>query len=285
LIFGVDTSGVAGVGTANWLAAKAAVPLGFAILRSNYGETTDSVFAQNWPLLKAAGLVRGAFLFLRFPRNGVAAPEPAAQARAMIATVADLSPDDFPPCVDIEFPAGGRGETGLTASECLDSLRVCCAVLKEHYNVTPLIYTSARVWKEDLDNLPARDLAESPLWLARYPFAAGKAVYDPAAFAVGRLDPPVPLPWGDAWWIHQYQGDAVELPGFEVGKVDMNRFNGLSAGSTGDRAKWVQSRLGLAPTGLIDATTEAAIRAFQAQNGLNADGVVGPRTFARLCWR
>ena len=49
--------------------------------------------------------------------------------------------------------------------------RAACAThgrrCRDYYGVAPIIYTSARVWQEDLANLPAPDLAESPLWLKR----------------------------------------------------------------------------------------------------------------------
>ena len=109
---------------------------------------------------------------------------------------------------------------------------------------------------------------------------------DPKAFAPGGryFPPPVPRPWGDStnWWIHQYQGDARGLPGFR--QVDMNRFNTTVKGATGDRIKWMQRRLGIAESGTFDTGTETAVRAFQRRNGLSADAVIDPRTFAFLCW-
>ena len=67
-----------------------------------------------------------------------------------------------------------------------------------------------------------------------------------ASLPTAGATPPVPPPWGDAtnWWIHQYQGDAVRLPGFPTGNVDMNRFNTMTRGATGDRVRWVQRRSG-----------------------------------------
>jgi lysozyme len=283
VIFGIDTASVAGNKNPDWTRAKALGPISFALVRSNFGSTPDRAFARDWPLLKAAGLVRGAYLFLRFPRQGSIPPPPEAQAAAAIATIGDLEDGDLPPAVDVEFPGKGRSETGLSVQECLDGVRTVCAALAARYGVPPLIYTSARVWRDDLGNAPADDLTDSPLWLARYFFKGGPAARDAAAFASGKLDPPVPPPWGDAgnWWIHQYQGNATKLPGF-TGKVDMNRFNVAFKGARGARVGWVQRRLGIAETGRFDAATEVAVRGFQKDNDLVADGVIGPRTFAYL---
>ena len=156
---------------------------------------------------------------------------------------------------------------------------------QDYYGVAPIIYTSACVWQEVLGNLPAPDLAESPLWLKdSYIYALRRpARYDPQIFADGRRDPRVPAHWGDAanWWIHQYQGDALELPGFRH-TVDLNRFNIMVRGAAGDRVRWVQHRLGIPQTGAFDAATVRALRAFQNSKGIDPDGVINPPTFAYL---
>src|SRR5881392_3209687 len=100
MIFGIDTASVADNRNPNWVEAKADGPISFAIIRSNFGTAPDTTFARDWPSIKAAGLVRGPYLFLRFPRNGKPAPAPDAQARAMIATVGDLEEGDLPPSLD-----------------------------------------------------------------------------------------------------------------------------------------------------------------------------------------
>jgi len=168
----------------------------------------------------------------------------------------------------------------------MKGVREAWTVLKDHYGVAPIIYTSARVWREDLGNAPAPDLVESALWLTPYPFKPGPAVFDLARIAQRRRDPRVPTPWGDAsnGWIHQYQGDAVRLPGFPTGDLDMNFFNTTVAGATGDRVKWIQRRLGMPQTGTFDAAMEAALCAFQSKKGLQPTGIVDPQTFAFLCW-
>jgi peptidoglycan hydrolase-like protein with peptidoglycan-binding domain len=285
IVLGLDTASVAENKNPNWLKAKTDAAISFAIIRSNWGTWQDSVFKRDWPLIKNAGIVRGAYLFLRFPhpKYNMQAPDPVSQAKKLITVVGQLDKSDLPPTLDVEFP-GGRAITGLTAQQCLERVRTAWKVLKDYYGVAPIIYTSARVWKEDLNNLPAPDLAQSPLWLARYPFSKGPAVYDSR---VSRLNsPPVPPPWGDStnWWIHQYQGDALRLPGFPTGNVDLNRFNTMVKGASGDQVKWVQRRLGIPRTGLFDAAMESILRAFQNRNGIIVNGTVDVQTFAYLCW-
>jgi protease YdgD len=285
LTLGLDTASVGKNRNPDWLKAKAHGPIGFAIIRSNWGVSPDGVFARDWPKITEAGMVRGAYMFLRFPsRNYPKVADPVVQAKAFIKKVGKLEESDLPPSLDVEFPGVGRSETRMTARQVLGGVRAAWKVLKDYYGVAPIVYTSARVWKEDLDNLPAPDLAESPLWLARYPIRKGPAVLDAR---VAKLNPPpVPPPWGDKtnWWIHQYQGDAVRLPGFPTGNVDLNRFNTMLKGASGDRVKWVQRRLGVSENGQFDSAMDSALRAFKDRKGLGSASGVDVRTFAYLCW-
>jgi carboxypeptidase C (cathepsin A)/V8-like Glu-specific endopeptidase/GH25 family lysozyme M1 (1,4-beta-N-acetylmuramidase)/subtilisin family serine protease len=287
LILGLDMADVDENTHADWAKANAEGPISFAIIRAHTGWQRDSVFGREWPKIKEAGMVRGAYLFLSFPNAKYrhSPPDPALQAQAFIDVVGDLDESDFPPALDVEFP-GGAAMSHMKPQQLLDGVRAAWKVLKKRYGVAPLIYTSARVWIEDLSDPDAPDLVESPLWLTPYPFGVrGVAVRNPAAFASGgRYSPPrVPKPWGAGnWWIHQYQGDARGLPGFR--QVDMNRFNPMLKGATGERVKWVQRRLGIAQSGTFDPATETALIAFQNKKSLTADGAVDHRTFAFLCW-
>ena len=117
-------------------------------------------------------------------------------------------------------------------------------------------------------------------------FAGGKNA--PAQYRDGtfgkKWPAAVPKPWGDAgnWWIHQYHGDAWKFPGFK--QVDVNRFNSMVKGASGDRVKWVQRRLGIAQSGDYDDAMLEKIKKLQSDNGIDADGTIGPQTFALLCW-
>jgi GH25 family lysozyme M1 (1,4-beta-N-acetylmuramidase) len=297
IIFGLDTYSGDRNANPNWAQAKALVPIHFAIIKSNEGLVEDSAFKREWPRLKDAGIVRGAYVLLRFPHpgTGMKAPDPAAQARAFIKTVGGLREPDLPPSLDVEFPgdkryprASGGSLTGMNERQLLAGVYEAWKVLKNEYGVAPIIYTSARVWLEDLKNIAAPQLVESPLWLAKpWPVDLhAPAIWNPAIFAGGRLNPKVPPPWGDStnWWIHQYQGDAdiTRLPGFR--QVDMNRFNPMLLGATGHRVRWVQRRLGIAQNGQFDSAMDGALRAFKARKGLESETGVGLRTFVSLCW-
>ena len=286
MIFGVDTASVARNKRIDW-AAAASAGIAFAFLRTNYGDQQDTMFAREWPRITAAGLVRGGYLYLRHPRLDLGvktAPTPESQARAMLDTLGAYLPGDLPPAIDVEFSGRGRVDTGLTAGQLLGRVRAAVALVRTELGVWPLLYTSARVWRDDLDNLNAPELAECALWLARYYVPKGPACLGGPMF--GQMPwPPVPPPWGDQdnAWVHQYQGDATGCPGFPTGNVDMNRFKLL--GPDGARVRWVQERLGIGVDGELDDYTAQAIKDFQAARGLLPDGVVGPRTFAYLAWQ
>jgi len=289
LVLGLDTYEGDGNHHRDWLRARNDGPISFAIIRGGWGSYADSAFPIEWPRIKDAGLVRGAFLFQRFPHPEVdkkygVSPDPIAQANAFTKAVplSMLNQSDLPPTLDVEFP-GGQKKTGMNVKQCLEQVRSAWKVLKNYYKVAPMIYTSQRVWIEELSNPKAPDLTESPLWLKHYPFKKGPARRDAV---VTRSDPPVPLPWGDStnWWIHQYQGDAIGLPGFAPGNVDMNRFKAMDKGAKGDRVKWVQRRLGIAESGTFDDATETALNAFQRRNGLAEVPTIDLQTFASLCW-
>jgi hypothetical protein len=196
-LLGLDTFGLDGNKTRDWVIAKSQAPISFAIFRSNWGASPDTAFPREWQRMKDAGLVRGAFLFLRFPHPDVdrkygPAQDPVTQATAVTKALprSSITRNDLPPSLDVEFP-GGRAKTGMTAQQCLENVRAAWRALRNYYGVAPIVYTSARVWREDLLNLPAPDLIESPLWLAYYPFKKGAARLDAL---VNRIAPPVPPP-------------------------------------------------------------------------------------------
>jgi lysozyme len=178
---GVDTYSFDGNKVRDWKQARSMGEVSFAIFAANWGTFPGPAFKREWPRMKEAGLVRGAYMFLRFPhpendKKYGPCPTAVAQAMTFTKTVGRLDRSDLPPSLDVEFPGNGRRTTGLTAQQCLDLVRAAWKVLKDFYGVAPIIYTSARVWRDDLSNLPAPDLVESPLWLAYYQVKKGSGV-------------------------------------------------------------------------------------------------------------
>lgn len=294
MLLGIDYASVDDNAPPNWTLAKQPSAdgsrLSFVIVRAAYGTWVDTTFVRDWAGIKAAGLIRGPYLYPRY-KNGQGELVPIAMqvdalARAITAAGGLIPNHDLPPALDIES-AGGPVAFGLPAEQALLWYRELWDAMHATFGVAPLVYTSGRVWLEDLDNLLSPELATSAAWLAKpWPWK----VRTPAqrsvskAFSGGAYDPQVPIPWGGGnWWIHQYQGDAINFPGF-TNTVDVNRFNLMKIGATGARVSWVQRRVGVTADGTFGPATEAAVKAFQTKHKLAADGIIGPATFAPLCW-
>jgi len=256
---GIDVAGV-DLPTVDW-AEVARSGRAFAFARGCYKMTPDRGFAQYWPAIKNAGLVRGAYLFWD-PRL-----DPLQVTARFLDTVGPLGPGDFPPTIDVEFP-NGLAATGVAAGQAIRNLQATVQAFETRLRVSPIIYTSRRVWSGDLGNPQNTGLGRCPLWVPRY----------------SPLDPQCPDEWGPGnWWIHQYAGDVTNAPGVQ-GKTDLDRFNLLKEGDSGPRVVFVQNKLILPPNGTFDESVLEAVQAFQRANGLRVDGVVGPLTWSYLVW-
>ena len=246
-----------------------------AIFRGSYGTDPDPTIDRDWGVAQRLGMTCGAYLFLRM--NQV----PEDQVHVFAQTVGPLTRHDLVPILDVEA-------TGLLAQQEIDQVHRAWMAMRDIYGVPPMIYTSDRVWREDLGSLPAGEMVDSPLWLAKpWPWQTRTpAQLSPGPFANGNYDPAVPASWGGAknWWMHQYQGDAFPTPGF-TSTVDLSRFHPMVQGESGIRVSWVQRRLGWPTNGLFDSSMSSRLRAFQRDAGLVADAIIGPQTFTRVAWQ
>jgi GH25 family lysozyme M1 (1,4-beta-N-acetylmuramidase) len=285
MIFGIDTASVANSGvTIDWKKVRAA-GASFAFHRSNWGDVVDPTFKKNFPRMLDAGLVSMPYMFLRHPGPKGLGPSIEAQCEALSRAVSAAGGmTSGVPVLDVEFPGKGRADTGLSADQLMGRVVAAAEIIRDQFG-SLILYTSARVMREDLNDIPFPEwMRDLPLWLARYYFKSGPYVMNADAFKDGKNSPPSPKGYDDnSWWLHQLQGDASGFPGCGSSNVDMNRFNPLTKGDKGARVRWMQRRLGVRVDGNFGAATESALMVFQRQWNLVADGIVGPRTFAELC--
>jgi peptidoglycan hydrolase-like protein with peptidoglycan-binding domain len=288
---GLDYASVDDNEVPDFVAAKRAGAR-FAILRAVYGRRVagqrdnlpvyiDPVWARDSGAVKAAGLKRTAYLFVCYPRAGVETPSPEMQAQMFIDHVQLERNHDYVPMLDVEEESDGPD--GLDSFGMYDWTLCVCKKLRDHYGAWPGMYTSARVWSEILCNHDAGELLECPLWLAA-PWPLDVETKVDLDGAPG-YSPYTISQFGDAtnYWLYQYQGDATQWPGFSS-TVDANRFHTVARGSNGTIVRWIQRRVGAFVDGDFGPQTESAVKAFQIQHGLLADGIVGPLTFAPLSW-
>jgi GH25 family lysozyme M1 (1,4-beta-N-acetylmuramidase) len=284
MLVGIDYAKVDGNAAPDFAMFKAACAragsrAAVAIFRGAWGTQFDDTMARDWRRAIDAGFTCGGYLFLRMPHPGFPwTPED--QVHVFAQSMGPLTDRNLVPTIDIE-------DTGLPAEMEIEWVHRAWTELRRIYGVPPMIYTSDRVWHEDLHDLPAGEMLDSPLWVAKpWPWQVRSPPHlSGEAFAPGKNDPIVPKPWGpNNWWMHQYQGDAHPVPGF-TSTIDLSRFHMMQIGETGARVAWVRRRLGM-PTGVrtFDSEMLAQVQAFQAQRALAVDGVIGPQTFAALTW-
>jgi lysozyme len=185
---GVDVSHYQG--TVSWPEASQA-GIGFAFAKATDGLTlTDSQFAVNWPQMKAAGILRGAYHFFE------PADDAAAQAQFFLQTV-QFAPGDLPPALDVETV----GSSGAALWEGVETwLQTVAAAL----GVQPFLYMDPTF--ADENQAPA-SLAAYPLWVADY----------------GVAEPTLPDGWS-TWLLWQYS-ESGTVQGIDC-SVDLDMVNG-----------------------------------------------------------
>ncbi len=188
---GIDVSHFQG--DVDWTQVKAAGKT-FAFAKATQGtEEVDPQFATNWPAMKQAGVVRGAYHFFQPDADATA------QAEHFIATV-QLEAGDLPPVIDVEVAEGVSTE-GIDADVKTWLEKVAAA-----YGVQPILYSDLSFIQENL----ASGFSDYPLWVADY-----------------SSDPPDPP--GD-WqkWTFWQNSDTGEVAGID-GDVDLDRYQGTEA--------------------------------------------------------
>ena len=190
---GVDVSHYDGA--IDWSQVKASGQA-FGIAKATEGLTfTDPMFAANWPAMKEAGLVRGAYHFFRPLDDG------AAQADFFLSRVVAFGAGDLPPILDWEV-----NDTTITDALQVQRAQDFVDEIKAATGLSTIVYTSAR-FLSLVGNPP--QFAGLPLWDARY----------------GVTCPNIPDAWA-TWTFWQYDDNGT-VPGIAVDAgVDVNVFNG-----------------------------------------------------------
>lgn len=175
----------------------AAQDVDFAFIKATEGSShVDEYFYDNWQAAAQTELYVGAYHFFSFDSPGQT------QAELFIDTVGDLK-GKLAPAIDIEYY--GEKEKDPPKQEAVrKELRDMLEILEEHYQKTPVIYTTYKVYDRYLKG----EFEEYPLWL--------RNVYYPP---MGDL--------GEKWTFWQYTDRAV-LEGYEGEEkyIDRNVFRG-----------------------------------------------------------
>lgn len=170
----------------------------FVFIKATEADFVDEDFSRNWRDAKQAGLLRGAYAFLRWEHSGKA------QAEQLIGT---LNGDWG------ELPVVADVESVTKLDRAMSVLREFCETIKTRLGKTPILYTGNWWWtpygsKDDY-------WKQYSLWIAAWPY-----LYDDS------MQPGLPKPWS-TWLFWQYSAHgAGSLYGVESGNIDLDVFNG-----------------------------------------------------------
>ena len=185
---GIDVSHYQG--TVSWPQVRQA-GIEFAFAKATDGLTwTDPQFAVNWPGMKAAGVLRGAYHFFE------PADDAAAQAQFFLDTV-QLAAGDLPPALDVET-------AGSSAAALWQGVETWLQTVAAATGAQPFLYVDPTFAAEYA--IPA-SLAAYPLWIADY----------------GVDQPTLPVGWS-SWLIWQHS-ESGTVPGVAV-SVDLDLLDG-----------------------------------------------------------
>jgi lysozyme len=164
----------------------------FAFIRVAAGTKRDVLFDKNWTGAKAAGVLRGVYVYFK------PSADAAEQANILVDAVGRLGADDLPAVADVEDPSASLEENRA-------GLETFLRIVEEGTGKKPLLYTSPGYADRVGGGFEAY-----PLWLAHYTSDC----------------PRLPTQLGHSHWTFwQNVGDAGESPGVN-GPCDNDLFNG-----------------------------------------------------------
>jgi lysozyme len=174
--------------------AVAASGVRFAFIRAFDGLGADREFRRNWAEAKAAGILRGVYVYFRARHSG------AAQAQRLLAALGD-DVGELPPVLDLET------FDEQTAGKALVEVRQWVAAMRKGVGRDPMLYAGS-FWHFNVASVVGGEFSGLALWAPDYTDTGC---------------PGVPQGW-DRWTFWQ-QTSTGRVPGISGG-VDLNVFNG-----------------------------------------------------------
>ncbi len=213
----------------DWARAIAATGMSFVFAKASDGKWADPAFSRNWAGAKQAGLLRGAYHFLRLT------PDPQQQVNVFLQALGD-DPGELPPVLDLEDPdvhalaSKSLTEHAAGAAQLTAAAQLWLKAVEGQLQRQPILYTAAWWWNANMflaGSQPAW-AASYTLWVANYPYL--HSVPDVAQIEQGSLTPLMPNGW-TSWQFWQYSGDLATVDGITnaIGQqphVDLNVFQG-----------------------------------------------------------
>ena len=201
----------------DWPTLTQATGISFVMIKASEARYPDQLFQQHWAEAKQAGLLRGAYHFLR------QATDPQQQVDVFLNALGG-DPGELPPTLDIE-------DTRMTAPPAMaTAAQLWLSAVENALHRKPLIYTAAWWWNPGMliaggypDWAPNYDL-----WVASWPMK--KSVPTVTQIEQAQFKPIMPKSWSK-WLFWQYSGDAATVPGISntngsPATVDLDVFNG-----------------------------------------------------------
>ena len=198
------------MGEVDWPLVKSA-GTDFVFIRATQGETfVDPFFENYWAGAKAAGILRGAYLYFDPDLD------PVRQVDSFIQVFEGQNYDgELPPVLDIE-DAGTQSNEELLAK-----LKTALTELEQVTGRQPILYSGTYFIR---DRLVDRN-GEYPDWLTTYPLWVANYLTD--GTNIQTEQPILPGGWQTGWLFWQYT-DQGTVNGIST-RVDLNFFNGTTA--------------------------------------------------------
>jgi lysozyme len=198
---GIDVSRYQG--DIDWQRVKKEGGIAWAYAKLNQGTLVDKKFAQNWRAMKAAGVVRGAYMFVYSKADRKPAKDIVALFAEQMKDAGGYDASDLPPVLDVEEQGGSD----------LDYVMELVQAMEDQLHRKPVFYAA-----RSQAQTAAPEFHSLPLWIAD----------------INSTNcPKLPSGWGagGAWtmWQWRFGEHGYDLPGIGAGgasDADADWFNG-----------------------------------------------------------